>query len=961
MRNWLAVRFVGAPALHDVYICYRRPSSATTPVRPTFLRQQDEERHARLLQQHLQQQEKQEKQQQEQQENQEEQHAATPSGATSAGGRKVKDEREAALLRMFGVQALDSTSLASSTDGSGHTDSYTHTGSKTDTFASSDEFLGSEARDHFDASQVEGGAGAVVDGEGRGGSVHTVFRIPHYKDVGEDDTLHCQLLHDYFLQMGIDTVSGGAPASTNSDSDPAALLMTQSSAAVIVFSRYAVSHSAHRLEKLSAEAAFDQFYFELRLALELADMGLLERGIYLVAIGDTVLTDPDAAAATGQEAGTGASAGARIGTGHGAGAGKADILHTSDDYEKEGAVYDAYFQTYFGDMVGRYGGSHAYSIPDVVVRSVEERVTNFMVGQGLGFPKHFSRPAIASTTSTNRGGGGEERFEPSAGESIKEVMRRLVRLPTFHIVGPQAAAFSSATTSIAQLVRGAGSLALPATPYSRPSTGAFSMLDRSRLATPIVVSRTPSRATSRVQSRAHSRVGSRAQTPGSPLLLSASFSANPAAAAAMAAAALYTGVGGDHGALGRVVRSSQGTRGSRIASPEVRYYQQQQEQLMGAAVEQYTFYPSRAAGSSDPADIDAHWAALNPDEQHLPLQQSVHPALSQLSNGHTEVARSSRTSFVVASGTSSQQLSSTAAIERVGTTSTSSDVGADGGGDDAAGGGAVAGDDGTGADAGDGGAISGADIRRRSTYRVSRNSSSRGTIHSPSLSSSFSLQQQRLQDQILLLQAGHSRLAEDADSSMRAASSFLPRSWGPSGQRAEGAEVGEASMDAEDEQRTLLASDAGPGMLTARMNSSRGSMLVGSGDAKSGRNSFSRSSMPNILHLAGSPTSQRLSSPQFPQQQIEYYNDEVKLPHLTEIVGVERAKTAETLMFLSEKLEASENTVSNLEQELALVKERMRRKDEEVRQLRHDMRMHVQREEEPQQATLPPILRNSAP
>jgi hypothetical protein len=72
------------------------------------------------------------------------------------------------------------------------------------------------------------------------------------------------------------------------------------------------------------------------------------------------------------------------------------------------------------------------------------------------------------------------------------------------------------------------------------------------------------------------------------------------------------------------------------------------------------------------------------------------------------------------------------------------------------------------------------------------------------------------------------------------------------------------------------------------------------------------------------------------ENEVAFYNNEdiVTMPYFTEIVGEDRVRTANAITYMSTKLEASENQIANLEDELALLRAQMSTKDVELTHLR---------------------------
>jgi serine/threonine protein kinase len=174
----------------------------------------------------------------------------------------------------------------------------------------------------------------------------------------------------------------------------------------------------------------DDFLYEVRLILELQSMGLFENGVFVIAAGEP---QP---AQTGNQAGEGVS---------------------------EGRVLSEYFQRYMGDMVGRFGGSHpGASAPNFVVPELEGRLAECLSVFGYG---------VASC-------------HPNL--TLNELFRYLVRLPTFHAIGPEREAFRASVEGISALIFRTARMGRAVA--SRPNTGAFNMHHAARIASPQLVS-----------------------------------------------------------------------------------------------------------------------------------------------------------------------------------------------------------------------------------------------------------------------------------------------------------------------------------------------------------------------------------------------------------------------------------------------------------------------------------------
>lgn len=205
----------------------------------------------------------------------------------------------------------------------------------------------------------------------------------------------------------------------------------------LVTSTGSITSKASEVSTIEQQQLLDDFLYEVRLIVELQSMGLLERGVFVVAVGDPALTVSNQTAA---ESGV-------------------------------DRTLDSYFESYMSDMVGRYGGSHpTKSMPNVPIRDVEDRLVKFISSYGYGY----------SSTQANL--------------PMTDLFRYLVRFPTFHIIGPEKEAFRAATESISALVFGSGRIIANNETQthsgSRPNTGAFNMLRNSQIGTPLVATRT---------------------------------------------------------------------------------------------------------------------------------------------------------------------------------------------------------------------------------------------------------------------------------------------------------------------------------------------------------------------------------------------------------------------------------------------------------------------------------------
>jgi len=264
--------------------------------------------------------------------------------------------------------------------------------------------------------------------------------------------------------------------------------MTHCSAAIIVLSHYALFKATRSVdgdpdidasgvigrtisqsifEKMNANSEFDDFLYELRLAVELRSIGLLEKGLFIVAVGDQLP--------------------------HNSRAQLSIVDEMSVDYVQDGPAahwknvsYTSYFEERYGEMIGHYGGSHSRSaMPNVTVKSVEAVLECFLHDSGYG--------------------------KPTQGDlTLMELFRYLVRLPTFHIVGPQQQAFQNAANSLADVLSGvsvilgnrastgkmtaSSDVVIADIALSRPSTAAFDMMLGSNMRDPITMYTSKSRA-----------------------------------------------------------------------------------------------------------------------------------------------------------------------------------------------------------------------------------------------------------------------------------------------------------------------------------------------------------------------------------------------------------------------------------------------------------------------------------
>lgn len=292
------------------------------------------------------------------------------------------------------------------------------------------------------------------------------------------DNDHCAILTELFTNRGMSVVSTSdsdssrtAGDSSSSSSSSLSHSMTHSSAAIIILSHYALFKAIRSsvdssdttsavavgrgttalsiFEKMSANSEFDEFLYELRLAVELRSMGLLEKGLFIVAVGEQIPNESsDQLSVVVNERSNG-----------------------MDRYTHwKNVSYSTYFEEHYGEMIGYYGGSHSRSaMPHVTVRSVEAALDSFLHDSGYG------KSAVQDLT-------------------IMELFRYLVRLPTYHIVGPQESAFQHAANSLADVLSGvsvilgnrasssgkvaaaSADVVIADVALSRPNTAAFDMI-----------------------------------------------------------------------------------------------------------------------------------------------------------------------------------------------------------------------------------------------------------------------------------------------------------------------------------------------------------------------------------------------------------------------------------------------------------------------------------------------------
>jgi hypothetical protein len=217
----------------------------------------------------------------------------------------------------------------------------------------------------------------------------------------------------------------------------ATLAATRGGAVSVRATKATAPGAAKKVEKSDEEQAraaeqlqlLDDFLYEVRLILELQSIGLFENGVFVIAAGEPQPVQ------TGNQA----------------------------EGVCEGRVLNEYFQRYMGDMVGRFGGSHpGASAPNFVVPELEGRLAECLSVFGYG---------VASC-------------HPNL--TLNELFRYLVRLPTFHAIGPEREAFRASVEGISALffrtARTGRAVA------SRPNTGAFNMHHAARIASPQLVS-----------------------------------------------------------------------------------------------------------------------------------------------------------------------------------------------------------------------------------------------------------------------------------------------------------------------------------------------------------------------------------------------------------------------------------------------------------------------------------------
>jgi len=165
--------------------------------------------------------------------------------------------------------------------------------------------------------------------------------------------------------------------------------------------------SSESKEETKMNSAFMQFVFEVIMMMEFKSRGLLEKGMFVVAIGDRIPNNKPR-----DESISVSSTSVRF-----------DIMNN-------GFVYDSYFKVYAGEIVGKFGGSqldglHDLPIPAAVKRAVKEVL--HICGYGLSLHDDMTLHQLFST---------------------------LLNLATFHIIGESGDAFRSAVGSISAVIDG---------------------------------------------------------------------------------------------------------------------------------------------------------------------------------------------------------------------------------------------------------------------------------------------------------------------------------------------------------------------------------------------------------------------------------------------------------------------------------------------------------------------------
>jgi hypothetical protein len=143
-----------------------------------------------------------------------------------------------------------------------------------------------------------------------------------------------------------------------------AIRMIKSKSVVFVLSRFAINNHVNgsSLELIQPHDSINQLLFEMRLAIELRNLDLLENGISVVLVGDV---DDDAA--------------------DGGGVAKS-FTRESSSLKLDEVHYKLYFTHYEGELVGRYGSCHPESLPTFPVTSIEVKTSQCLDAQSLGSP-----------------------------------------------------------------------------------------------------------------------------------------------------------------------------------------------------------------------------------------------------------------------------------------------------------------------------------------------------------------------------------------------------------------------------------------------------------------------------------------------------------------------------------------------------------------------------------------------
>lgn len=150
-----------------------------------------------------------------------------------------------------------------------------------------------------------------------------------------------------------------------------AIRMIKSKSVVFVFSRFAINNylNGSSLEKINPNDPINQLLFEMRFAIELRNLNLLENGISVVLIGDVTSNS------YGDEEFEDVS---HINI--------YDGFYDSSNLVIEDCSYNLYFTHYEGELLGRYGSCHPEILPHHSVTSVEEKVAQCLDAQFLGTP-----------------------------------------------------------------------------------------------------------------------------------------------------------------------------------------------------------------------------------------------------------------------------------------------------------------------------------------------------------------------------------------------------------------------------------------------------------------------------------------------------------------------------------------------------------------------------------------------